>query len=157
VGIADVESAVELIEANPDECWFVGPRDEQLVALAEEALGLRFPPSYRTFLLRLGAGNVGAEEIYGLIDENFVDSTVPNGIWATLRARREWALPNQMVRVYSDGMGGDFVLDTSQMGRDGECPVVAWYPGRSEAGDDLEVIAEDFGAFFLEYARTALD
>jgi hypothetical protein len=61
-----------------------------------------------------------------------------------------------MVVIQSDGMGGYFVLDASQEGPDGECPVVVRNPGESEAGDDLEVIAEDFGVFFLEYARTAL-
>ena len=151
-----MESALELIEANPDECHFVGGRDDRLVVLAEEALGLRFPPSYRLFVLRLGAGNVGAEEIYGLIDENFVDSSVPDGIWLTLRERQDSGLPTHMIVVYSDGMGGYFVLDTNQIGADGECPVVVWHPGRSEVGDDLEVIAEDFGAFFLETVTAEL-
>jgi hypothetical protein len=155
VGTADVEAAIELIEANPDECDFEGPRDERLVVLAEEALGLRFPPSYRMFLLRLGVGDFAGYEFYGLIDENFVDSSVPNGIWVTLRERRESGLPNHMVAVYSDGMGGLFVLDTSKADPDGECPVVVWTPG-SEAGADLEVIAADFGAFFLESAIEGL-
>ena len=67
---------------------FAGPRPEALVARAEAALGLRFPPSYRQFLLDLGAGDVGGFEVYGIIDDDFADARVPDAIALTLDAIR---------------------------------------------------------------------
>ena len=154
MGMSDLERALELVEQQPEECCFVGPRDEGLVAAAEEALGVRFPPTYRAFLYRLGAGNVGAEEIYGVIDMDFLDSGVPDGIWMTLRARREWDLPPAMVVVYFDG-GTDYsVLDIAGAV---EAPVRRWRPGVSKPGDDLSEVAADFGSFFFDITRRALE
>lgn len=154
MGMPDLETALQLVEQHPGECFFVGPRDEALLAAAEDALGLVFPPTYRAFLSRLGAGNVGAEEIYGVIDKDFTDSGVPDGIWMTLRARREWGLPIGMVVVYFDGGTDYFVLDTA----DGaEARVRRWRPGVSKPGDDLSEVAPDFGSFFLDITRRALE
>jgi hypothetical protein len=150
VSVEDFRTALGLIEANPDACDFVGERAANVVRAAEEALGLRFPPAYREFLLRLGAGNVGSEEIYGVIDENFIDSSVPDGIWMTLRGRREWDLPHAFVVIYFDGGTSYYALDTSRFDETGECPVIAWTPGLSQEGDRLEEISHDFGSFLLE-------
>lgn len=157
LGEREVNEALRLVADRPDRSFFAGEQDERLVEAAERALGLSFPPSYRVFLRRLGAGNVGAAEIYGVIDDDFTDSGVPDGIWMTLRGREEWGLPESMVVIYSDGMGGYFVLDTEKTGQDDECPVLVWQPGRSTPGDALEPIAPDFGSFFLDAARQALD
>ena len=73
--------ALEIIKRNPAKADFVGPRPEKIVAAAEERLGLKFPQTYRHFLLSLGAGNFGSEEFYGVIHENFENASVPNGIW----------------------------------------------------------------------------
>src|SRR5262249_29464172 len=66
---------------------FVGARPAAMVARAEAALGLRFPPSYRQFLLELGAGDVGGFEVYGVVNDNFTDARVPDAIALTLQAR----------------------------------------------------------------------
>ena len=65
----------------------MGPRPEELVAAAERALGLEFPPGYREFVLDLGAGDVGGEEFFGVVDDGFEDSAIPDGVWLTLRER----------------------------------------------------------------------
>jgi len=49
----------------------------ELVVQAEEALGSRFPHSYRSFVGELGAGDIAGEEFYGVIDDNFDSSGVP--------------------------------------------------------------------------------
>ena len=157
MGLAEVDEALRLVADRPDRSFFAGERPPALLAAAERALGLSFPPSYRAFLRRLGAGNVGASELYGVIDDNFTDSAVPDGIWMTLRGREAWGLPRSMVVVYGDGFGGYFVLDTAKTDEDGECPVLVWQPGRSERSEELEFIAPDFGSFFLETARRALE
>src|SRR5262249_38608518 len=120
-------------------------------------LGVCFPPSYRMFLLRLGAGDAGGNEFYGVIDDDFLDSAIPDGVWLTLRGRKDYGLPNSMVVVYELGNGEMFVIDTSQARVDGEAPVLAGMPVGLAESEDGEVVAEDFGTFFLEYVRHGLD
>ena len=43
---------------------FEGAKPESLVARAETALGLTFPPSYRRFLLEMGCGDINGLEIF---------------------------------------------------------------------------------------------
>jgi hypothetical protein len=50
------EQAVELIKSRGLGSQFVGPKSEEVVARAEAALGIRFPPTYRRFCLEYGAG-----------------------------------------------------------------------------------------------------
>jgi antitoxin YobK len=67
----ELAEAFELIESRRSRCRFVGERGERLVSLAEETLGVSFPPSYRSFVRRFGAGNIAAEEIYGVVSDDF--------------------------------------------------------------------------------------
>ena len=69
MGMAEIEQALALIQAYPERRHFVGRRDPQLVYEAELALGLTFPPTYRRFLLELGAGGFAGEEFYGVITD----------------------------------------------------------------------------------------
>ena len=156
MSIDDLHAALELIKSNPEVCFFAGARDPRVVELAEKTLCLQYPPSYREFLLRLGAGNVGAEEIYGVIDDDFVDSGVPDGVWMTLRGRREWGLPDRLAVIYFDGATSYFALDTADRHSEEECPIVVWSLGLSKPDDGLEVVAQDFGSFLLEIARRAI-
>ena len=95
------------------------------------------------FVRSLGAGSVGAEEIFGVTSDDFVDSAVPNGVWLTLDARREWGLPSSMFVVYFDGGVDYYVLDCTMENP----PLQVWRPGITSNGDELEVVADDFGSF----------
>lgn len=90
MGVELVRDAIERIQEVPYGSWFVGERSEDLVSSAEEALGFSLPEGYRLFVRELGAGNVGAEEVYGVTSADFVDSAVPNGVWLTLDVREAW-------------------------------------------------------------------
>lgn len=133
--------------AQDDDADVVGERPERLVELAEQALGVRFPPSYRAFVRELGAGDAGGEEFYGVIDDDFESSAVPDGVWLTLRHRETSGLPDHLVTVATTGDGSYYVVDASGDGRF-EGPVVIWTPGLSSADDDLERVADSFGEFF---------
>ena len=78
-------SAVRLIN-NSGEGDFAGPKPDALIEKAEGALNLKFPPTYRRFLKEFG-DDVGGEEFYGIISDEFENSTIPNGIWLTLIER----------------------------------------------------------------------
>ncbi len=156
MSLDDYPAAARLVSEHSDLADFVGERPEELVERAEAALSLRFPPSYRSFLRELGAGDIAGEEFYGLVTDDFENSSVPDGIWLTLDEREASNLPEALVVVYSDGMGNYYCLDTAHQGADGEHPVVMWMPGASEPDDELEVMSEDFGRFFYAMVSEGL-
>ncbi len=129
----DLERGLELVAANSDRARFIGPRDPGLVAAAEEALGVSFPPTYRRFVSELGAGSLRGREFYGITREEFVP-TVPNGIGLTLDERESSGLPERYVIVGDTGSGDWYVIDTDETSGDGENPVyvvAGSRPGRS--------------------------
>jgi hypothetical protein len=155
---ADFQAAVRLIESHPEMKHFMGPRDDELIARAEDKLGLIIPAMYREFLRRYGAGNFGACEIYGITVDNFETGMVPNGIWLTIDERASSRLPPNLILIMSlDYEGAYAALDTAAYTAGEEAPVVSWIPGLSNPSEELTIIAEDFGAILLEGVQTAID
>ena len=155
MAMKDMDAALQLVARNDRQADFVGKRSTEMVADAESALGVRFPPTYRKFLTELGAGDIAGEEFYGVTTNTFVSSSVPNGIWLTLEERKG-GLPSPLVIVYATGDGTWFALDTSEVDSQGESPVVSWTPGSSMSNRRLVRVADDFGQFFLHTIREAL-
>ena len=104
-----------------------------------------FPPSYRQFLLELGCGDVAGFEVYGLVDEDFVDSAVPDAIWLTLEERRSSGLDPRYVVIGALGDGTYDCLDTAHVDAAGEAPVVQL----SADFEDPVKLADSFGEYFL--------
>ena len=114
-----------------------------------------FSPSYRRFLLEYGAGSFGASEFYGVIDEKFENSSLPNGIWCTLQERRLGNLPLSLVNVSSDGAGGYFCIDcTAELA---EAPIVTYHMGYPPHRQGKETVATSFGKFCLDLVRRELE
>ncbi|HYI35197.1 MAG TPA: SMI1/KNR4 family protein [Thermoleophilaceae bacterium] len=141
---AGYRAARELIDGAED-ADFVGPRPEELVAAAERALGLEFPPDYRRFVLDLGAGDVGGEEFFGVVDDDFEDAAIPDGVWLTLRERQDSGLPGDLILVHAPGDGSYHAIEPGGI-------VVRWVPG--EARRDL--VASGFGEFLRRTVEDAL-
>lgn len=150
MSMEDLNRSLRYAAEHPDEADFEGPRDESLVASAEEALGLRFPPTYRRFLRACGAGDMGAREYYGVIDDNWSTPGPPDAIGTTLDEREQWDLPEPFVIIAATGDGSWYVLDTEQTDQHGENPVLIWTSNASSLDDPPERVADDFGAFFSE-------
>ena len=131
---------------------FEGAKPESLVAKAETALGLTFPPSYRRFLLEMGCGDINGMEVFGLINDNFEKSSVPNGIWLTLNERRAIGLHPAYVIIGDGGDGAYYALDTRQVDNAGEVPVVRL----SIDGRHSEKVADSFGKYLLEAVRAVV-
>lgn len=144
MSMEDYERAVAIITNNRDRAQFVGPRSQQVVRAAETVLGVEFPPTYRRFVLEYGAGNFGWAEFYGVIGSDFMQSSVPDGVWATLWQRNKVSLPHELIVVGDTGCGDLFVLDSSEE----EGPVEIVDPGSDVCA--RERVADDFGAFFLQ-------
>jgi SUKH superfamily protein len=150
MGMEKYRRALELM-AKAGGGDFVGPKPESLVARAEAALGLRFPPSYRQFLLDLGAGDIGGFEVYGLIDDNFEDARVPDAIALTLQARRN-GLDPRYVLIGTLGDGSHDCLDTGHLQANGEAPVVQL----SSEFEDPVTLADSFGEYLLVEVQDSL-
>jgi antitoxin YobK len=150
--MADYERAADLIERHADGADFAGPRPPELIEAAEQALGFRFPPSYRRFLAEYGAGGFGGTEVYGVVDADFESSSIPDGVWYNLTLRRE-GFDETLYAFYDVGDGETFCLDTTRAAADGEVPVVAV---RFGGDDDREEIAPDFGSAFLTLVEEEL-
>jgi antitoxin YobK len=146
----DVERAIDLVRENEDRAHFVGPRG-QVLGPAEEALGHPLPPTYRRFVEELGAGDLAGVEIYGVIDDDFENSGVPDAIWFTLTERKDSELPEGLVLVMQDIDGFYAVLDTRGIAPGGEAPVVSWFEG-----EPSERLADDFGSFVRGQLEEAL-
>lgn len=122
-----------------------GPIPEARVREAESALGLQFPPTYRNFLLHMGA----IDEIAGLFDLEPVENA-----WRW----RDVVEFNRLMRTDLHGIehdrhlisvsdtGGDawYCLDFTRTARGGEFPVVLHGPEHDPPG----IIASDFFEFF---------
>jgi hypothetical protein len=148
----DLEEVFELIESNADLADFAGPKSEGLLRKAEQALGLSFPPTYRRFLSHLGCGDIAGAEFYGVISDGFSNSGVPDAIGVTLRARTDCNLPKTHIVVGGADYGSYYAIDCSISTDVSENPVVEWLL----TGEQWE-LAKDFGEFFLQLIREALD
>jgi antitoxin YobK len=151
VSIESYEKARRAIEAAGGGD-FEGAKREALVAQAEKALGVALPPSYRRFLLEMGCGDINGFEILGLISDDFYHSKIPNGIWLTLNQRQELGLAPSIVLIGEAGDGAFHALDTKQLGRSGEAPVVLV----SVDGKHSAKVAESFGDYLLEIVQRTI-
>ena len=148
MGLSDLNVAFKIVERNNGD--FEGPKSDELICKAEAALGLKFPPSYRRFLEVLGCGDVAGMEFYGLINDEFVNSSVPNAIWLTL-SERELGLPRELILVYGAGNGDFYAIDTSSVDEYGENPIVV-----IQINGDIKKIFDSFGSFMLSELKTIL-
>lgn len=146
----NLETGFELVRANADAARFAGPREAPLIEAAERALGVRFPPSYRSFLGALGAGSIRGREFYGVIDADWSAPGPPDAIGTTLAERAGSRLPAELVIVGASGDGGWYVLDCAAPGPGGEAPVLIW---AHAAGGR---VADDFGQFFAMLVEEAV-
>lgn len=157
MSMTDLEAAFRMMKDHPDLMHFVGPRTEELVSTAEKAIGYTFPPTFRRFVLELGAGSFGATEIYGVINSDFTHSAVPNGVWLTLEDRAQGWIPPSYFEIYDTGVGSKYCLDLAKRDDQGECPVFEFYPGLPSVSQPTEPVAPDFGTLLLHLVQEELE
>ena len=143
-------------EANgfwSDGCLCYGPVSESRVQDAENILQVKFPPSYRKFLLHFGAvhevaglpGPLPPGEVRPWSDE--VSHSSWNNVVEISRSMQTAPYGNECNRQFlylmSDGGDAWYCLDSSQMDQDGEYPVVMFGPEH----DPPVVVAKNFFEF----------
>jgi hypothetical protein len=162
MSMQDYEEAKELVTEALKKpgiiSTFVGPKPLTLINLAQSYLSVKFPETYRRFLLEYGAGGIGSFEIFGVVKEGFEnhDYLHIDVVWLTLKERKEWKLPKFLIPIYDLGDGELFCLDLRNNEGD-EAKVVGFTPGYSTAEQSLDVVAEDFGKLFLDQIQLTLN
>lgn len=155
MGLPEYDSAKRLIDGHPDDADFEGPQSEDLVRAAEQKLGLIFPEAYRRFLLDFGCGSFGEDEIFGIMDDEFENSALPDAVWFTLLLRAEKNFPPFAVAVAELGEGEMIVLDS-----DPQRPTfgAVYLAPSADLSDPAawEQIEKDFGDYFLALVQAAI-
>lgn len=152
MSINDVDKAIALINLHLDEADFEGEKEEFLVKLAENYLEITFPDSYRYFLKKLGCGNIAGQEFYGVINEEKINSGIPDATWTTLNNRRQSDLPAKYIVFYHFGDGNYAVLDCEKNNQ-GNNIVEIWSPGENT----FQFFSADFGSFFYNQIKKMFD
>jgi antitoxin YobK len=153
----DYEKALKLIETGKEITCFIGGASDILIKNAEKRLNLSFSKIYKDFLLRFGAMSFGTEEFYGIVNENFDNSRIPDAIWYTLEERKKVNLPDHLLVFYDTGSEELFCLDFNKLNFDGEPKVVVFVPGVDLQYQSYEVISNDFGEFLLQKVKLELE
>lgn len=152
MNMKNYENARRMITESEDSD-FDGEKPEELVQKAEEALGLKFPPTYRRFLREFGCGDIGGKEFYGITDGNFESSSVPNAIWLTLNERKNGSLPDNYIIIYSDGFGNYCAIDANSKSEGNENLIVRLTVNNVKT----EIIADNFGDFLNQEIKEIFD
>ncbi|MFX3619115.1 MAG: SMI1/KNR4 family protein [Sporolactobacillus sp.] len=153
MGIESYRKAKEIILDHEEIADFIGNRSNQLIKSAENKLKLKFTGLYLDYLQSFGAGNFGAQEIYGIINDDFENSSIPDAIWYTLTERKEINLPLNLLIIYDTGSDELFCLDFNQRDTKEEPKIVSFVPGANLESQTYEIIADDFGDFLLNIVR----
>ena len=152
-----VERVRSRLSESENPCEIAGPVPESAISAAEEALGVTFPPSYRTFLRTFGGIAIPAHlgvvhQFVGVSPSNGDPASAPEAqsdvVRRTLAARAERKLADHLVVV---GLGAEFqewfCLDASRPRPNGEYPVLL-YDAKDNALD--QQFYDDFGQMLQE-------
>jgi len=138
----DLKKAFNILDSLDSD--FDGPKKLILIDAAEAKLGVVFPKSYRTFLEKYGCGDVLGFEIYGVIHDDFENSSIPDSVWLTLDQRKS-GLSKSMIIIATTPYGGFYAIDTDQATGDNESAIVEIAPNGRQT-----VTNNNFGNFLLE-------
>lgn len=150
MGLKEYQLAKDLVNNHSND--FVGSISESMVVLAEQALNVTFPPSYRQFLLDFGCGVMESFGVYGLGPEDLYIQSVYNTVWLTIYERKSMELNPAYIIIGSVGDGSYYALDTRIKNDDGENPVMV-----VSVEYAVEEEASDFGTYFLNEVKHALE
>lgn len=144
----------EIVRTCEDLADFDGPVSELQVCSAEEALGVKFPESYRKFLLQYGCGDIAGVEFFGICRGG--DIAAPSVVFMTKSMRDSTNLPRHLIYVCDSGSDWQYMIDTSQANGN-EAPIIEWYGGQAENKQDCRPKYSSFSSFFVDMVRSAAE
>jgi hypothetical protein len=152
------ERVLRQLSESGRPCEIAGPVPEAAISEAEEALGVTFPPSYRTFLRTFGGIAIPAavvDEFIGVAPSSEGRPDAHDVVRRTLAARAERNLAEHLVVVGLHTANQEwFCLDFSRQKSNDECPVLL-YDARENAVD--QQFYDDFGKMVEEVMQFVAD
>lgn len=132
---------------------------EDRIAETEHRLKRRLPPSYRDWILENNGKEIDIVRLFPVFDDRDArktwDSIVRNyeGNWKEwLENVADWGFESSHLLPIGTYNNGDFCcLDYSEIGPDGEVPVILW----SHETGDTEPKATSFGEFLMKLGSGA--
>lgn len=115
--------------SNYDNFDSYGSINSDSILKAEKLLGIKMTGYYLYFIEKYGTISVLGEEIYGVTNDDFLNSGIPNGIWLTLQERQNMELPENLLIIAEDYYGGYVCLDYNDKDCDNEPNVVIYNSG----------------------------
>jgi hypothetical protein len=155
MGITEVVRALDIALKSDRANWFA-PVSEDMIAAAEDYLAVRFPPSYREFVSRVGFLGIGPREFYGVTKSGLSAAAIPSIIFATQSARKTGGLPKGLLLIENSGGEEVFVIDARSTTAGEEAPVRVWMPAFHDSLE-LPEIATDFGSYLLAAVEAEQD
>ncbi|MFD9944943.1 SMI1/KNR4 family protein [Nonomuraea sp. NPDC059023] len=150
------ERLIELVRGNDDIVNHADGCDAGVIAAAESALDVAFPPSYRRLVEEFGTWDIAGEEFLGVYQTPALGVKLLGSVAETIDTRSQYGLPSDLIVVMFDGMGGLVVLDSSHANQEGEFPVLVWNPGVVDR-KNMEKLGDDFGSFALSLCQRAVE
>ena len=132
------------LRSQPDSHFGIGASDTDVIA-AETLLGVKIRGHYRDFLLHLGWGEIGNDDVFGLGQD------VPSNqeLCKLTRWEREESyirLPGNLIPFSNDGCGNLSCIDTNT----GMEPSVVFWNHELARDQVAEVINTDFQSWCME-------
>ena len=146
----DIEKLISSID-DP-QLWKSTPAHDEEIQAAETALGVSFPPSYRTFLALYGAVSVVGSTISGIVNNSPLEPGGGSVVYDTMTFRREWHLPHHYIVIQPDE-DAPYCLDTRKTDGAGEMAVVCYELHSEHAGVIAISFVDWLERFFVGTAR----
>ena len=148
-----IEDLIETIRESGEDLEFYGPQSEESIAILEDALGIKMPPSFVEFLRTYGGGGVTDSDISGIYGDKPLMPNQGCVYGDTVRWREEYGLPENLVIIRVEDEEEALCLDAGSPDSAGEYPVVRvdlFGGGVAKVGDPLKANSS-FREFFEEY------
>jgi hypothetical protein len=142
----DLEELFGELRSLEEKIEFNGAKSEELVTSLETALGVKFPPSYRQFLLNFGGAFLTGNIISGIYESAPLMPNEGSTFGDTQRYREVFGMPNYLIVVAPDE-DAPYCLDSRETDENGEMPVVCYTFHTKHIG----VIAESFEEYLIEW------
>lgn len=152
---ANLKTAFDLVNSNFSESEITtsGSKANSFIIALEEFLNVKLPASYIQFVEKMGFGGANSLMVFGIVCKTVPELETSGVGWLNLKFRKDFDTPKHIFLINDVGDGSYYALDLSQMDEDNECPVVIWPLNGYEDTPVLEIVAKDFGEFFLNKVK----
>jgi hypothetical protein len=143
-----ISEMIRQITSLTDKESGIGATDQE-IADAEQALGVRFPRSYKALLSRFGWVRIYCDPLFGIgrsapPEYGLVEATMSE------RYEAHPHIPPHLIPIMNDGAGNHYCLNTASYFGD-ECPVVFWDHEHQDGPDQSpEQVSPSFDRWLID-------